>query len=69
MIQDFIAFGVIINISGINFRGFLRFIQIASGNLPSGDHQFTAGTVWKQMTKLIGYIKLEIIKRFSDWNI
>ena len=69
MIQDFIAFCIVINIFCINFRSFLRFIQIASGNLPSGDHQFTAGTVWKQMTKLIGYIKLEIIKRFSDWNI
>ena len=69
MIQDFITFCIVINIFCINFRSFLRFIQIASGNLPSGDHQFTAGTVWKQMTKLIGYIKLEIIKRFSDWNI
>ena len=69
MIQDFITFCIVINILRINFRSFLRFIQIASGNLPSGDHQFTASTVWKQMTKLIGYIKLEIIKRFSDWNI
>ena len=69
MIQDFIAFCIVINIFCINFRSFLRFIQIASGNLPSGYHQFTASTVWKQMTKLIGYIKLEIIKRFSDWNI
>ena len=69
MIQDFITFCIVINILRINFRSFLRFIQIASGNLPSGDHQFTAGTVRKQMTKLIGYIKLEIIKRFSDWNI
>ena len=69
MIQDFIAFGVIINISGINFRGFLRFIQIASGNLPSGDHQLTASSIWKQVAELIGYIKFEIVKRFSDWNV
>ena len=69
MIQDFIAFCIVIDILRINFRSFLRFIQIASGNLPSGYHQFTAGTVWKQMAKLIGYIKLEIIKCFSDWNV
>ena len=69
MIQDFIAFCIVINILRINFRSFLRFIQITSGNLPSGNHQFTAGTVWKQMTKLIGYIKLEVIKCLSNWNV
>ena len=69
MIQDFIAFCIVINILRINFRSFLRFIQITSGNLPSGYHQFATGTVWKQVTKLIGYIKLEVIKCFSDWNI
>ena len=69
MIQDFIAFCIVIDILRINFRSFLWFIQIASGNLPSGYHQFTAGTVWKQMAKLIGYIKLKVIKCLSNWNV
>ena len=69
MIQDFITFCIVINILRINFRSFLRFIQIASGNLPSGDHQLTASSIWKQVAELIGYIKFEIVKRFSDWNV
>ena len=69
MIQHFIPFRIIINILGIYFCRFLRFIQISTGNLPAGQHQFTTGTIRKQMTCLVCDIKLEIIQRFSDGHI
>ena len=69
MIQYFISFSIIINISGVYFGGFLRLIEISSGNLPACYHQFAAGTVRKHMSKLICHVKSDIIECLSYRNI